>query len=165
MSPLSRILSFFPLALLKPKPYAPQNTRKMSTDIPPSQVATFAAGCFWGVEHIFLKQWPVKENKGILKTSVGYTGGYSDVNDPTYRQVCSGDTNHAEALRIEFDPTKVTYDELVGPSGHLVHSQLLLLPAIMHRVFLSYTRSYNPQFPRRRPWHTCVQHAFLRINC
>jgi peptide-methionine (S)-S-oxide reductase len=120
MSPLSRILSFFPLALLKPKPYAPQNTRKMSTDIPPSQVATFAAGCFWGVEHIFLKQWPVKENKGILKTSVGYTGGYSEVNDPTYRQVCSGDTNHAEALRIEFDPTKVSYDELVGPSGHLV---------------------------------------------
>jgi len=86
--------------------------------IPPSQVATFAAGCFWGVEHIFLKHWPIKENKGILKTSVGYTGGYPDVTNPTYRQVCSGNTNHAEALRIEFDPNKVTYDELVGPSSY-----------------------------------------------
>jgi peptide-methionine (S)-S-oxide reductase len=94
----------------------------MSTSIPSSQVATFAAGCFWGVEHIFLKQWPIKENKGILKTSVGYTGGYPDATDPTYRQVCSGDTNHAEALRIEFDPSKVTYDELVGPSAYFVQS-------------------------------------------
>jgi peptide-methionine (S)-S-oxide reductase len=85
----------------------------MSTSVTASQVATFAAGCFWGVEHIFLKHWPIKENKGILKTSVGYTGGFADVPDPTYRQVCSGDTNHAEALRIEFDPSKVTYDELV----------------------------------------------------
>ena len=91
----------------------------MSTSIPPSQVATFAAGCFWGVEHIFLKHWSIKENKGILKTSVGYTGD-SDASDPTYRQVCSGSTNHAEALRIEFDPSKVTYDELVGPSDYLV---------------------------------------------
>jgi peptide-methionine (S)-S-oxide reductase len=94
----------------------------MSTSLPPSQVATFAAGCFWGVEHVFLKHWPIKENKGILKTSVGYTGGYPDSTDPTYRQVCSGDTNHAEALRIEFDPSKVTYDELVGPLGYFVQS-------------------------------------------
>ena len=90
----------------------------MSTSISPSQVATFAAGCFWGVEHIFLKHWPIKENKGILNTSVGYTGGDPDATDPNYRQVCSGSTNHAEALRIEFDPTEVTYDELVGPSGY-----------------------------------------------
>jgi peptide-methionine (S)-S-oxide reductase len=121
MSLFSRLVSS-PLSLIKGKPYAPQNTRGMSTSIPSSQVATFAAGCFWGVEHIFLKQWPIKENKGILKTSVGYTGGYPDSTDPTYRQVCSGDTNHAEALRIEFDPSKVTYDELVGPSGYLVQS-------------------------------------------
>jgi peptide-methionine (S)-S-oxide reductase len=114
MAPFSRLFSFFPLGS---KPYVPQNTRQMPTPIPPSQVATFAAGCFWGVEHIFLKHWPVKENKGILKTSVGYTGGYPDVTNPTYHQVCSGDTNHAEALRIEFDSNKVTYDELVGPSG------------------------------------------------
>jgi peptide-methionine (S)-S-oxide reductase len=116
MSTFSRLLSS-PLSLIKRKPYVPQNSSGMSTSIPPSQVATFAAGCFWGVEHIFLKHWPIKENKGILKTSVGYTGGFADVADPTYRQVCSGNTNHAEALRIEFDPSKVTYDELVGPLG------------------------------------------------
>jgi peptide-methionine (S)-S-oxide reductase len=87
----------------------------MATSVPPSQVATFAAGCFWGVEHIFLKHWPITENKGILKTSVGYTGGQRDSSDPTYHQVCSGNTGHAEALKIEFDPSKVTYDELVGP--------------------------------------------------
>ena len=76
------------------------------------EVATFAGGCFWGVEHIFLKHYPPSENKGILKTAVGYTGG--NTNDPNYREVCSGSTNHAEALRIEFDPKIVTYAELVG---------------------------------------------------
>ena len=121
MSLFSRLVSS-PLSLIKGRQYAPQNTRSMSTSVPPSQVATFAAGCFWGVEHIFLKHWPIKENKGILKTSVGYTGGYPDIVDPTYRQVCSGDTNHAEALRIEFDPSKVTYEELVGPSVYFVQS-------------------------------------------
>ncbi len=119
MSPFSRLLSS-PLSLIKGKPYAPQNTRDMSTSIPPSQVATFASGCFWGVEHIFLKHWPVKENKGILKTSVGYTGGYPDATDPTYRQVCSGDTNHAEAVRIEFDYLQSISIELMilQPSTH-----------------------------------------------
>ena len=79
-----------------------------------TEIATFAAGCFWGVEHIFLKHYPPSQNKGILKTAVGYTGGDPLVKDPSYRLVCSGDTDHAEALRIEFDPTVVTYAELVG---------------------------------------------------
>ncbi|KAI9436815.1 peptide methionine sulfoxide reductase MsrA [Russula earlei] len=95
-----RLLSFF-----KASP--------MSVSLPPSQLATFAAGCFWGVEHIFLKHWPIKENKGISKSAVGYTGGFPEVTNPTYHQVSSGNTNYAEALRIEFDPSKVTYDELV----------------------------------------------------
>ncbi|KAI0799738.1 peptide methionine sulfoxide reductase [Irpex lacteus] len=77
------------------------------------EIATFAAGCFWGVEHIFLKHYPIKDNKGILKTAVGYTGGYEQATNPDYRTVCSGSTNHAEALRIEFDPSIVKYDELV----------------------------------------------------
>ncbi|KAI0315283.1 peptide methionine sulfoxide reductase, partial [Amylostereum chailletii] len=74
---------------------------------------TFASGCFWGTEHIFLKQWPIKEDKGILKTSVGYTGGKSDIANPSYQDVCTGGTDHAEALRIKFDPSKLTYEELV----------------------------------------------------
>ncbi|EIM88142.1 peptide methionine sulfoxide reductase [Stereum hirsutum FP-91666 SS1] len=87
----------------------------MSSTTP--EVATFAAGCFWGVEHIFLKQWPIKDDKGILKTAVGYTGGKDAEElggkEPDYRTVCTGVTGHAEALRIEFDPSKVSYDELV----------------------------------------------------
>ncbi|KAJ4492670.1 peptide methionine sulfoxide reductase [Lentinula edodes] len=77
-----------------------------------TEIATFAAGCFWGVEHIFLKHFPPKENKGI-KTAVGYTGGKETVTNPGYRDVCSGETDHAEALRIEFDPTIVSYADLV----------------------------------------------------
>jgi peptide-methionine (S)-S-oxide reductase len=80
------------------------------------EIATFAAGCFWGVEHIFLKHYPPSQNKGILKTAVGYTGGKESSANPDYRTVCSGTTDHAEALRIEFDPNVVSYAELVGAS-------------------------------------------------
>ena len=79
-----------------------------------SQIAIFAAGCFWGVEHIFLKHFPPSEKKGILSTAVGYTGGNPLVTNPTYQQVCSGATDHAEAVKIEFDPNVVTYEQLVG---------------------------------------------------
>ncbi|TFK37805.1 methionine sulfoxide reductase A [Crucibulum laeve] len=75
-----------------------------------TETATFAAGCFWGVEHIFLKHY---KDKGILKTSVGYTGGKEGATNPDYKTVCSGSTNHAEALKIEFDPSVVSYEELV----------------------------------------------------
>ena len=78
------------------------------------ETATFAAGCFWGVEHIFLKHYPPSQNKGILSTKVGYTGGNPIVTNPSYRLVCGGATDHAEAVKIEFDPSIVSYDELVG---------------------------------------------------
>jgi len=78
-----------------------------------TEVATFANGCFWGTEHMFLKHYPPKQNKGIIKTTVGYTGGKDNINDPSYRDVCSGETDHAEAVQIIFDPTIVKYDELV----------------------------------------------------
>ena len=77
-----------------------------------TEVATFAGGCFWGVEHIFIKHYPPSENKGILKTAVGYTGGMID--SPKYPAVSAGNSGHAEALRIEFDPNIVSYAELVG---------------------------------------------------
>ena len=76
------------------------------------EITIFAGGCFWGVEHIFLKHYPPSQNKGILKTAVGYTGG--NTNDPSYGDVCSSSTDHAEALRIEFDPKVVSYAELIG---------------------------------------------------
>jgi len=69
------------------------------------ETATFAAGCFWGVQHI-LDRIP-----GVKSTRVGYTGGHTQ--DPNYRDVCNGDTGHAEAVEIEFDPSVVSFETLL----------------------------------------------------
>ncbi|MBI4452022.1 peptide-methionine (S)-S-oxide reductase MsrA [Candidatus Woesearchaeota archaeon] len=70
-----------------------------------TEKATFAAGCFWGVEAAF------RQIKGVVSTQAGYTGG--NMENPTYDGVCSDGTGHAEAVEVTYDPSKVSYEELL----------------------------------------------------
>ncbi len=70
-----------------------------------TEVATLAGGCFWGVQHL-LGQLP-----GVISTEVGYTGGTA--SNPSYKQVCRDDTGHAEAVRVVFDPERVSYEQVL----------------------------------------------------
>ena len=70
------------------------------------QLATFGGGCFWCIEAIFQRV------KGVLAVNPGYAGG--DIKNPTYKEVCSGSTGHAEVARIEFEPQKVSFEQLLN---------------------------------------------------
>jgi peptide-methionine (S)-S-oxide reductase len=71
----------------------------------PTQKATFGAGCFWGVEETF------RRLNGVTSTAVGYAGGTKE--NPTYRDVCTDKTGHAEVVEVEFDPSRISYGELL----------------------------------------------------
>jgi peptide-methionine (S)-S-oxide reductase len=70
-----------------------------------TQKATFGAGCFWGVEEVF------RQLSGVANTAVGYAGGSTD--NPSYQDVCSDQTGHAEVVEVEFDPAKISYRDLL----------------------------------------------------
>lgn len=92
--------------------FTPKNTRHCVNSISLNfeavvvhvEKAIFASGCFWGVEY------QLKKIDGVISTDVGYTGGHID--NPTYKQVCTGQTGHAEAVQVVFDPTQVSYETL-----------------------------------------------------
>jgi peptide-methionine (S)-S-oxide reductase len=99
------------------------------TDLPDTAVsldgnarATFGAGCFWGVEAAF------RELDGVIDVTVGYTGGAT--TNPTYEQVCGGDSGHAEAVEVIYDPTALAYEQLLYTFWHI----------------------HNPTTPNRQGW-------------
>ena len=92
-------------------------------------VATFAGGCFWCMEP------PFDFIKGVKRTTSGYTGG--TVKNPSYEQVCTGKTGHAEAIEIEYDPTQVTYNQLLDVYWHNID------PTVSNRQFVDRGTQYR----------------------
>lgn len=86
-------------------PSAATNSTEKDAPEAKLETATFGAGCFWGVEAAF------RQIKGVKSTAVGYLGG--TMKNPTYKDVCTGLTGHAEVVQVKFDPSQVSYEELL----------------------------------------------------
>lgn len=99
---LKLTLTALALVTLLGSALAQKSTAKMST---PTQVATLGAGCFWCTEAVFLNV------KGVIKVESGYSGG--QLKNPTYRQVCTGQTGHAEVTQITFDPAVISFEDIL----------------------------------------------------
>jgi peptide-methionine (S)-S-oxide reductase len=92
--------------MTEPRSSEPKGTAVPGAGAPErTEVATFGAGCFWKPEAHY------REVSGVVDTAVGYEGGH--VANPTYEQVCTGTTGHAEVVRVTYDPDRISYDELL----------------------------------------------------
>lgn len=105
MKALRKPIIFWLMLLLISLPASAREDKKTMTDQAPKAVATFAGGCFWCMEH------PFDELDGVTATISGYMGGHKE--NPTYQDVSAGSTGHAEVIRIEYDPKKVSYEKLL----------------------------------------------------
>ncbi len=101
------------------------------TKAPKTAIATFAGGCFWCMEP------PYDDIRGVKRTTSGYTGGTT--KNPTYEEVCTGETGHAEAVEIEYDPTQVTYTQLLDVFWHNID------PTVTNRQFVDRGTQYRPE--------------------
>lgn len=108
--PFLLVLPFFGCAQVKENSTTEDALMKEVTDTTTLDTATFGAGCFWCVEAVF------QQMKGVVKVESGYAGG--TVNNPTYKEVCSGTTGHAEVARIWFNPSIITYETLLEIFWH-----------------------------------------------
>jgi methionine-S-sulfoxide reductase len=108
----------------------PEN-RINSSGIPPQDLekATFAGGCFWCMQALFDKV------KGVVSTVAGYTGGHK--KNPTYEEVCSGKTGHSEAIEILYDPSRVTYEQLLDIFWKNIE------PTMLNRQFVDFGTQYR----------------------
>ncbi|WP_310964932.1 peptide-methionine (S)-S-oxide reductase MsrA [Nocardioides terrisoli] len=130
----------------------------MTDEVPAGlEVALFGLGCFWGAEEIF---WQVP---GVWSTSVGYAGGLTP--HPTYEEVCTGRTGHTEAVRVVYDPTKVSYEDLVvtffevhdptqgmrqgNDLGTQYRSAIYYTDPAQEKVARSVIERYQPELTRR----------------
>jgi len=107
------------------------DNRNKSSDNPTQKLekATFAGGCFWCMQALFDKV------KGVVSTTVGYTGGHKE--NPTYEGVCSGKTGHTEAIEILYDPSQVTYSELLDIFWKNIE------PTMLNRQFVDFGTQYR----------------------
>ncbi|HNA99386.1 MAG TPA: peptide-methionine (S)-S-oxide reductase MsrA, partial [Marmoricola sp.] len=121
------------------------------------EVAIFGLGCFWGAEEIY---WQIP---GVWSTSVGYAGGFTQ--HPTYEEVCSGRTGHTEAIRVVFDPSRVSYEDLVrifyevhdptqgmrqgNDRGTQYRSAIYYTTPDQERIAHAVTERYQPELTKR----------------
>jgi peptide-methionine (S)-S-oxide reductase len=96
---------FFTASCTSENNYKTMSTSLMNTSFEKVDTATFGTGCFWCTEAVF------EQLNGVLKVTSGYSGG--QIKNPTYKQVCDGNTGHAECVQVQYEPQKISYDELL----------------------------------------------------